>query len=779
MKKFSILLLILFGSYAFTTAQESVTLTLPDMGAQIVGDVINIPLSLDAIDENIGTLQFYVEYDPLVLEPYGTSATGSSGGATNYYALLPAYAWYNVPQSPGDMLYTWLDFSGMGITVPAGIVMCELQFTYLGGYTDLTWGISKGVAGYPEKGQTLMWWVGTDFVTHEYIMNLNPGSVGSSGPLAFTWDGSEDDGSWVNLANWTPEPGNVSELDGADITIPVAGKATYPVITVPVTTGILNVATGAMLTVAPGGQLTTGGLFTNDGYFYITSDNVGGAGSFIDNGGLGGNGFYRFDRYMYNENDPGGSATPDNGWHLISSPVNNTVSGDFASYWLNEWDNDNNTYMGVDSYPGPTFCDGTSFGNVLVAGPTHEMKGYSIKRDLTYPTSTTPPNCPCWVPPLHEMPGFGLYPSMIPDVIAFGGDAYGLFVAPGTCSTEPDWFWVDNATNAALMPNVNNGNYTINAVWNGTVGNDIAGPWHEWNLLGNPYSSPIDCGTFTLAFPAGVNASISYWDDLGMTYQVWAAGVGVPQIPATQGFMVKVNTAGTHPVGVTTADRTHVGANVYYKSEIDDLLTLQASGNGYADKTYIRFLDEASQGFDRVWDANKLLSSAPGVPQIYTTAGTEAFAINSQPATTSVPMAFTSSTSGSYTIEAIETSNFPNVVLEDTYTGIQTNLLSDTYTFDFIKNDNANRFIVHFTPLGTPEMEANSIRIWSSERNIYVTVPATVTGDVVVYNMMGQEVVANKVIPGMNVIPVNDVNTYYVVKVRSNNNVVTEKVFIR
>ena len=111
--------------------------------------------------------------------------------------------------------------------------------------------------------------------------------------------------------------------------------------------------------------------------------------------------------------------------------------------------------------------------------------------------------------------------------------------------------------------------------------------------------------------------------------------------------------------------------------------------------------------------------------------------------------------------------------------GIETDLLSDSYTFNYTIGDNPNRFIVHFTPLGTPELEANSIHIWSSERNIYVTVPATVTGDVAVYNMMGQEVVANKVIPGMNVIPVNDVNTYYVVKVKSNNIVKTEKVFIR
>jgi len=209
------------------------------------------------------------------------------------------------------------------------------------------------------------------------------------------------------------------------------------------------------------------------------------------------------------------------------------------------------------------------------------------------------------------------------------------------------------------------------------------------------------------------------------------------------------------------------------------LVILTATGNGLTDRTYIRFLDESNSSFDSKYDAYKLFSTADGVPQIYTTQGDIEFSINTQPAVDLVHMGFKAQTSGTYTIEAIETSDFANVVLEDVATGIETDLLQDSYTFNYTVGENANRFIVHFTPLGTPELEANSIHIWSSERNIYVSVPETVTGDVAVYNMMGQEVIANKVQPGMNVIPVNDVNTYYVVKVRSNNNVVTEKVFIR
>ncbi len=90
----------------------------------------------------------------------------------------------------------------------------------------------------------------------------------------------------------------------------------------------------------------------------------------------------------------------------------------------------------------------------------------------------------------------------------------------------------------------------------------------------------------------------------------------------------------------------------------------------------------------------------------------------------------------------------------------------------------AERFIVHFTPLGIGDNFADMVNIWSSQDNIYVQAP-NVTGDIVVFNMMGQEVVRTDIEPGLNIIPMNAVNTYYVVKVLTSDNAVTGKVFIK
>jgi hypothetical protein len=404
-------------------------------------------------------------------------------------------------------------------------------------------------------------------------------------------------------------------------------------------------------------------------------------------------------------------------------------------------------------------CDNEdySYGNIPLNTQldySDVMKGYSVKLNIDYVYDVTHPYlCPQGMVPPND------------NIIEFGGDVMN--------GLGPWGNFVADATNIALMTNVNTGPYSINVNW---LNN---GPFGEWNLIGNPYSAPISCGAFTAGFPPQVNGSIHYWDNANLNYAVWAGGVGQPFIPATQGFMIEVNNFGfIGPVSVNNGMRTISGINVYYKNEINDLLILKASGNGLFDLTYIRFLEDANETFDREYDAHKLISSAPGIPQIYTTINNEKLVINALPETKVVPMAFEANIGGTYTIEAIETSEFVNVVLEDRTNGVQTDLLTGSYPFNYTTGDDINRFFVHFTPLGTPELAANSINIWANDHKIYVQAPAT-TGNIVVYNMMGQEVVRTDIEAGLNVIPMNEVNTYFIVKVLGSDVTETGKVFIK
>ena len=81
--------------------------------------------------------------------------------------------------------------------------------------------------------------------------------------------------------------------------------------------------------------------------------------------------------------------------------------------------------------------------------------------------------------------------------------------------------------------------------------------------------------------------------------------------------------------------------------------------------------------------------------------------------------------------------------------------------------------------MGTIENNVNNVTIYSNENNIYVNVPEQISGDIVVVNMMGQEILRTDEAQGLNVLPMNDANTYYVVRVISNEEVVTGKVYIK
>jgi hypothetical protein len=296
----------------------------------------------------------------------------------------------------------------------------------------------------------------------------------------------------------------------------------------------------------------------------------------------------------------------------------------------------------------------------------------------------------------------------------------------------------------------------------------------HFNLLGNPFASAIDADLLNLP-PAQFNNSVYQWDGNTNTWVTWAGGFPNvnDMIAPTQGFFVSA-IAAAGPYFFTNNMRAHGGT--WLKSELDNLLVLQASGNDYSDKLYVRFMDEATANFDAQLDAFKLLSSVPEVPQIFTVSD-KYLSMDARPATEAIPMTFKAGLSGTYTIEAIETSEFQNVVLEDLANGVQTDLLTGSYTFEYNASGD-HGFIIHFTPLGTPELEANSISIWAADHNVYVQAPAT-TGDILVYNMMGQEVVRTDIKAGLNVIPMNDVNTYYIVKVIGSDVTETGKVFIK
>jgi hypothetical protein len=301
-----------------------------------------------------------------------------------------------------------------------------------------------------------------------------------------------------------------------------------------------------------------------------------------------------------------------------------------------------------------------------------------------------------------------------------------------------------------------------------------AGAYAGWNMAANPYPSGLDLNA--IVWDANAIPGVALYDACPGNYGYWTPALGSYSIPVGNGFFTEYTAAGTF--SLTGAERAH-DPDFYYKEEITSLLTLEAVGQGASDLLYVRFMEEAQPGFAADGDFHKLFSTAEELPQIYTTAGADQLAINALPATEMVPMGFTSVTSGEYTISAIETSEFAEVYLQDLVTGEVTNLLSSPHTFEYVTGEDANRFIIHFAPVGINQISNATVNIWSLENNIMVNVPSNVTGEIAVYNMMGQQVVRTDIAGTETQIKVSDVNTNYVVKVISESNTVTGKVYVK
>jgi hypothetical protein len=331
--------------------------------------------------------------------------------------------------------------------------------------------------------------------------------------------------------------------------------------------------------------------------------------------------------------------------------------------------------------------------------------------------------------------------------------------------------WNDLAGTASFVGALNTGNIGAS--------NNLTRNGQGWNLAGNPYPSPIDWDAALGWTKINVdNATYRH-----VNSAIWASyvgGVGANggsrYIPSCQGFFVGVTsgfTIGT--LNMTNAVRTH-STSTFFKDEVSDILRLEVTGNGYTDETVIRFLDVATSDFDGQWDAHKLFGIVSEAPAIYSV-DNGMMAINSLPSTNTVPVGIKAGVPGEFTITATETSEFGDVNLEDLLTGAITDLKNNFYTFNYDMSFD-NRFIVHFTPLAVGENPVNLINIYSSQKDVYVSVPANTKGDIVVYNLMGQEV-ARSIIQGVNNKITLNKSAYYVVKVVSNEDVVTKKVFVQ
>jgi hypothetical protein len=339
---------------------------------------------------------------------------------------------------------------------------------------------------------------------------------------------------------------------------------------------------------------------------------------------------------------------------------------------------------------------------------------------------------------------------------------------------NPESNTIEFNTNNVMRPGgkLNTGTISVDVTasdFNGTT-------LDNWNLIGNPYVSSLNWELVTV--PAGLNNTIYYWNPDVSNY-VWytqgIGGTGSQYIPSSQGFFVKATADDI--LTVQNSARTHLGADVYYKSEINDLLVLKVSGNNRSDETWIHLDENATTGFDGKYDAYKMFTSNGTVPQIFSIADELNLALNSLPSKINVPLGFVCGTSGEYSIKVNQITDFNCVVLEDLKENVKIDLLvNPEYSFSYSTLETENRFIVHFEPLSVDELKTEDIKIFSDQNNVCINFPFTEKGQCSIYDVTGKEIIRKAINKGLNTIQLAGANSCYLVKVKSSVSITTKKI---
>jgi len=130
MKKIVLAICIsLIGFYL--SGQEVVTLSIDKIDAKSLseGDVVSIKIHLDKTSFVLSSFQLYMKYDPAVLKYQKTKQV--NGHLSNN--------WHD-NDNIGLFAGLFVDMNQVGFKVSENIIICEVEFVYLGGETDLIFG---------------------------------------------------------------------------------------------------------------------------------------------------------------------------------------------------------------------------------------------------------------------------------------------------------------------------------------------------------------------------------------------------------------------------------------------------------------------------------------------------------------------------------------------------------------------------------------------------------------------------------------------------------------
>jgi PKD repeat protein len=320
---------------------------------------------------------------------------------------------------------------------------------------------------------------------------------------------------------------------------------------------------------------------------------------------------------------------------------------------------------------------------------------------------------------------------------------------------------------------------------------------HGYNLVANPYPTALDWdqGGWTRT---NIDATVYVWKDGSNYLSRNGNGQGSLTngiIPLGQGFFVQA-TAASPSLTIPIYARVQ-SSQAYLEPDNSDYdgppyAVFNVQKNDGNDEVWFTFCEECGDDYDYGWDAFKMFGDGLA-PQLYAKYNDMELSIAAFEALTSegkqIPLNFKAREAGEH-ILGLKDEKFMedvDILLED----LKLNVIQDmhqenTYSFSAQTYENPDRFLLHFRHkvTGIDDVLQNDLfRIYSWGKSIYIKSLATKNlknSKIQVFDIYGREILNKNGIDAEIIkIPVRLNNSYLIVKVIEEDNIVVKKVFIR
>ncbi|HKK58910.1 MAG TPA: hypothetical protein VJ937_05500, partial [Salinivirga sp.] len=326
---------------------------------------------------------------------------------------------------------------------------------------------------------------------------------------------------------------------------------------------------------------------------------------------------------------------------------------------------------------------------------------------------------------------------------------------PSSSSSPPDGYVEFSGSN------FNNGNQSVSVT---NFDTDDTEETYGWNLIGNPYPSPINWDLYSVE--TGINGTVYQWDESNyISYNTSnsSGDANANYIQPCQGFFVfSDNSSAT--LTLTNSLRVKSGTSYYKKDKNNEKtsFTLNIDNGEHQDNAYIVFFPGGTDEFDNALDGHKLFSTNTDVPQIYSkTNGNDQLAINTlSPSmledeffTHEIPIGLKNTYEDNLVISLADVYQLPDsidILLVDHNMLDTINLQESDYSFIGSGTNNSdNRFSIIITKnvdsgTGISELNANIYAYTSGNELIVESSRLIKNGRIIVSDMMGRTIINRK-----------------------------------